>query len=221
MTLVGGEVEAFNSVLTLNGDVLVQNPPGGSPSLMYGRLDLGILGRSFTVENNAALYIYANISGGTFGNAAAGVSKYGPGYMSFQSTSNTFGGYLHVGAGTLAFTREQQLGAHTNGTTVASNATLVLSGINFGAIVNDEPLSLAAGATVRCYLDGSWNAPVSLVAGKANIDVPTNTLFEIGGVMGGAGGFNKTGPGELLLTGFENNTFTILPDQTTTHTNMT
>ena len=207
LTMAGGIVDTANGKLTLNGNVLVQNPPSGTPSQFLGYLDLGQFGRFFTVETSAQFYISAVISGGSFGNAAAGVTKLGPGWMSLSSPSNTFGGYLQVNAGTLSFSSEKQLGAHTNGVGVASNAVLVLGGIGTGPTVDNETLSLAGGAVLKAGLDSVWNAPVILY-GKAIIDVPTNTTLEINGVISGPGGFNKVNTGELLLTGFDDNTFT-------------
>jgi len=206
LTMAGGIVDTANGKLTLNGNVLVQNPPSGTPSQFLGYLDLGQIGRFFTIETNAEFICNAVISGGTFGNAAAGITKLGPGWMSFSSSSNTFGGYLQVNAGTLSFSNEKQLGAHTNGVGVASDAVLLLGGIGTGPTVNSETLSLTAGARLKAGLDSVWNAPVILY-GKAIIDVPTNTTLEIGGVISGVGGFNKINTGELLLTGFSNNTF--------------
>ena len=208
LTIQGGSVEAFNSTLGLNGDVLIQNPTDGHPGEILGRIHLGTIGRLFTVETNAFLEVSAIISGGTFGNTAAGVTKNGPGWMSLSASSNTFGGYLHVAAGTLAFSSEKQLGAHTNGTSVASNAVLALIGVGSGPSVFTEPLSLAGGARVQALIDSEWNGPVALSSGQAFLDVPTNVTLTVGGLVSGAGGFQKTGPGTLMFLGDNHNTFT-------------
>src|SRR5262249_5649575 len=183
------------------------NPPSGTPSQFLGYLDLGTFGRFFTVETNAEFYVSAIISGGTFGNAAAGVTKLGPGWMALSSPSNTFGGYLQVNAGTPTVSNQTHLGAHTNGVGGASNAVLVLGGIGTGPTVNNETLSLSGGAILKAGLDSAWIAPVVLY-GKATIDVSANHPLELGGVISGTGGFNKVNTGELLLTGLDDNSFT-------------
>src|SRR4030095_1794031 len=75
LTMAGGIVDTANGKLTLNGNVVIQNPPSGTPSQFLGYLDLGSIGRFFTVETNAEFYVPAIISGGNFGNVAAGLNK--------------------------------------------------------------------------------------------------------------------------------------------------
>ena len=163
LTLVGGLVDTANGKLTLNGNVLVQTPPSGTASQFHGHLGLGNIGRFFTVEDPDGYFDMGGIiSGGNFGNVPAGVTKLGPGWMGLTSSSNTFGGDLYVSAGTLSFSNAKQLGAMTNSTGVASNATLVLGGINFGPTVGGRELRLQGGARVQAALDSEWNGPVQL-----------------------------------------------------------
>jgi autotransporter-associated beta strand protein len=207
LTMAGGIVDTANGTLTLNGNVLVQNPPSGTPSQFLGHISLGTFGRFFTVETNAYFDVSAIISGGSFGNAPAGVNKLGPGWMALHSSSNTFGGDLYVSIGTVSITNGKQIGAATNAASVANGGTLALSGIGFGPIVNDKLLNLQTGARLTALLDSEWNGPVQLY-GQAIIDVPDNTLLSMGGVISGVGGITKTGKGELRLTGNSINTFT-------------
>jgi fibronectin-binding autotransporter adhesin len=209
LTLVGGIVDTSNGKLTLNGNVLVQTPPSGTASQFHGHLALGNIGRFFTVEDPDGYFaMYGVISGGNFGNVPAGILKNGPGWMSLASSSNTFGGDIYVSAGTLSFSNSKQLGAPTNSVGVASNATLVLGGINFGPVVNNKELSLAGGARVEAALDSEWDGPVVL-HGQAIVHVPdTNILFALNGPVTGVGGFTKTGKGTLQFASTAPNSFT-------------
>ena len=207
LTMAGGLVDTANGKLTLNGNVVVQNPPSGSASQFLGYLELGTFGRFFTVETNAYFYMGGVISGGAFGNAPAGVHKLGPGWMALTSPSNTFGGDLYISAGTVSITSAKQIGAATNAASVANGGTLALSGIGFGPIVNDKELNLQTGARLTALLDSEWNGPVQLY-GQAIIDVPVNTVLSMSGVISGVGGITKTGDGELRFTGNSANTYT-------------
>ncbi len=209
LTLVGGFVDTANGTLHLNGNVLVQPANNGHPSDVRGRLDLGPIGRFFTVEANAVLDLTATIQGGNFGNAAAGVHKNGAGLMMLGGLGNTFGGSLFVGEGTVSVGNGAQLGAITNVTGVASNATLALGQVGFGPVINGRKLSLAGGARVRTAFDSEWNGPIEFVFGQAIFDLTqTNATLTLGGALTGAGGFEKIGPGELIFGGAVDNSYT-------------
>ena len=208
LTMAGGIVDTGNGTLTLNGNVQVLNPPSGTPSQILGNLGLGNVGRFFTVETNADLDMSAAISGGFFGNLPAGFIKNGPGWMNLLAYSNSFSGDVYVSAGTLTVTGPMQLGAGTNGTGVASNATLMLGGIGFGPTISNEKLSLASGAHLVGALDSAWNGPVELY-GDAIVDVPSDGItLTMGGVISGVGSLRKIGDGDLEFTGLGGNTFT-------------
>lgn len=206
LTMNGGVVEAFNGTLTLNGDVAILSA-SGTFSQIIGRMHLGNVTRIFNVQSNANLDLSAIVSGGNSGNAAAGLTKTGLGWLSFTSPSNTFGGHLSVNAGTLSVTRGAQLGADTNGTTVADQAMLVLTGIGNGPNVSAEPLNLSPSARVQAQLDSTWGGPITL-QGQPVFDVYANQLLHLGGYLGGSGGFRKNGAGTLRLANDLNNGFT-------------
>lgn len=209
LTLSGGLVDTANGTLHLNGNVLVQAPTNGRPSDVRGAIKLGNIGRFFTVESNAVLDLSAVISGGAFGNVPAGVHKNGPGMMILGGAGNTFGGSLFVGEGTVSIGSGAQLGAVTNSTGVASNATLVLGQVGFGPVVNGRKLSLAGGGRVRTAFDSEWNGPIELASGKAIIEVTqASATLSLGGALGGIGGFEKLGVGELALGGPVDNSYT-------------
>ena len=207
LTLVGGSVETSNATVALNGNVLAQDSGNAQPSQIQGRLSLGNLSRHFNVVSNAVLDVSAVIAGGISSNVPAGIIKEGLGQMNFTSASNTFGGLLDIRVGALSFTHSRQLGAPTNGTSVASNAVLILAGVGSGPFVTGESLTLADGAVLKALVDSTWNGPVQL-DGSVIIDVPSAIeLFSIGGLISGPGGFTKTGPGDLVLNGSVANTY--------------
>jgi len=206
LTMAGGIVDTINGKLTLNGNVVIQNPPSGTPSQFLGYLDLGNIGRFFTIETNADFIVNAVISGGAFGNAPAGLYKLGPGWLAFTSPSNTFGGDLYISGGTVSITNGKQIGAATNAATVATGGTLALSGIGFGPVVNAKELNLQTGARLNALLGSQWNGPI-LLYGQASVDVPANTELRLGGAIAGVGGITKIGDGVLRFTGNDENTF--------------
>ena len=84
---------------------------------------------------------------------------------------------------------------------------MLFRSVGTGPTVDGKTLNLQANARLQAGLDSSWNGPVKLY-GKAVLDVPANVVLELGGVLSGVGGFTKTGSGELLLSGLNNNTYT-------------
>ncbi len=207
LTLSGGSVESTNATVGLNGNVVAQDPGNAQPSQIQGRLSLGNASRHFTVNSNAVLDVSAVIIGGISNGIAAGIIKDGLGQMNFTSPSNTFGGVLDISMGTLSINHGKQLGAPTNGASIASNAVLALAGMGSGPFVAGETVTLAAGAVLKALVDSTWNGPVHL-DGDATIDVPSAAkLLVIGGVISGPGGFSKIGPGDLALNGSIANTY--------------
>jgi fibronectin-binding autotransporter adhesin len=207
LEFIGGLVDTGNGILTLNGDVTAFAPAGpGAAGQIHGELHLGMLSRAFTTGTNAELYVYAQVSGGNFGNAYAGVTKYGPGTLVLQA-NNTYDGYTFVNGGTLATPSAQGLGSTNRPTSVGSNATLRLTGVGTGPTIVGEKLDLYDGSKLSATLDSEWVSPITL-AGDATFEAQgSNTTLTISGVIDGSGSFTKTGPGEVIMAGLENNTF--------------
>jgi autotransporter-associated beta strand protein len=208
LTLDGGIVDTIGGTLTLNGDVNATAPVlSGMAGQINGKLNLGTLSRTFTMEDtNAVLQVNATISGSGSGHAFAGITKAGPGTLSLSGT-NTYAGYTIVNAGTLTAKSPGALGSTNLSVQVAANAILSLSGSGVGLNVSNKSLLLNGGATLTATPDCGWHGPINLT-GQALINVPANLTLTIDGIVSGAGGFTKTGNGELLFIGLATNTFT-------------
>jgi autotransporter-associated beta strand protein len=140
------------------------------------------------------------------------------------SGANTYSGLTTVSAGALNVQNSSALGSTNSGTTVASGATLFLSG---GVSVTNEILTLngtglsALGALRNFTNNNSWNGTITLAA-AATIGSDTNTLtlgaggivvsnflatftgggniIASGSIGNGTNGLTKTGAGTLTLT---------------------
>ncbi len=129
---------------------------------------------------------------------AGGLVKQGGGAFTLAG-ANTYTGATTVNAGNLIATNAAALGGVGSGTTVNTGATLELD----GTLTYAEPVALN-GATL------AWAAGNPTLNGAVTL-TGTNTItgdagtFTLGGVVGGAGGFDKTGAGTVVVTG--NNTY--------------
>ena len=150
-----------------------------------------------TIAGNFNSFLAGVISG------TGGFTKTGTG-TNFLSGANTFSGLTTVSAGAINVQNSSALGGTNSGTTVASGATLFLSG---GVTVTNEPLSLngtglaALGALRNFTNNNAWNGPITLAA-ATTIGADTNTLTL------GAGGINVSnflvtfiGGGNLTASG--------------------
>lgn len=207
LEFIGGTVDTGNNTLTLNGNVTAFEPTSGFVAgQIHGELHLGMLSRTFDMATSAELYVYGNVSGGNFGNTYAGITKAGPGLL-WLLGNNTYDGYTFVNGGTLMTSSAQGLGSTNLPTSVTSNATLQLNGIGNGPTIVGEGLDLYAGSKLSAMLDSEWVSPITL-AGPATMEaLGSNTVLKISGVLDGTGSFTKTGPGEVVLAGSENNTY--------------
>jgi len=208
LTISGGALYTGSGTITLNGDVTAQLPSEGtSAGQIHGHLHLGDLSRTFNVASNAVLDTYANIAGGNIGNAYAGITKAGLGQLNLAG-NNTYPGYTFISVGTINAIHDQALGSTNRPTTVASNAILNLIDDGFGRAIDGEGLTLYGGATLQTDWLAGWNGPMTL-EGSSFIEVNgDDAIMTITGVIDGSGGFQKTGTGELVLEGPDNNTFT-------------
>lgn len=222
----GGDVQTGAGTLTLpEGDVLV-NPAGfpGASSSISGKLALQPGLHRFVVQSGVSIIglsisefdLSAAVSEQPLG--AADVVKEGPGEMRL-SGANSFTGPVTVNAGLLTAANALALGTTAAGTFVNSNASLALDG---GITVTDEPLTLNSTNTAALLSLGPvtnvWSGNI-LLQRTAGIRVPEAggalTHFGILGFgtpaasISGPGGFTKSGPGTLFITGLQGvNTYT-------------
>jgi filamentous hemagglutinin family protein len=120
------------------------------------------------------------------------------------SRANTYTGATNVGAGTLAVTANNALGATAAGTTVAAGATLDLRNVTYGMT---EALTLGGGTLATSTGTSSFAGAVTLGANSA-VNVAGTQLTLSGAIGGGAFGIDKLGAGRLVLSGLETYTGT-------------
>ncbi|MBL8526861.1 MAG: autotransporter-associated beta strand repeat-containing protein, partial [Burkholderiales bacterium] len=127
------------------------------------------------------------------------LTKNGTGTLTL-SGANTYTGATNVNAGTLIATSANALGTTANGTTVNAGATLELD----GTLTYAEPVALNNATLAWAVGNPTLNGAVALTGG--NTITGAAGTFALGGVVSGAGGFDKAGAGTLVVSG--NNTYT-------------
>ena len=137
------------------------------------------------------------------GAGAAGLTKDGTGTLTLGG-QNTYGGTTLVSGGTLIITHSNALGLATdgNGTSVASGATLRLSGNGLNVA---DALSLS-GTLANTGGNNEYSGALTL-AGTGTLDSAADNTLTVSGAIGGAGRLSKTGAGTLALSGTGDNTY--------------
>ena len=140
---------------------------------------------------------------GAIGTTTGTLTKTGSGYA-LLTGSSSYAGATAINAGTVEIQNANGLGTTAAGTTVASGATLALSGgINVGA----EALTLngngmdSAGALRSLSGTNSYGGTIALGSSTV-VGVDSGALTSSGVISGAAGStLNKVGAGTLVLTG--------------------
>jgi fibronectin-binding autotransporter adhesin len=204
LILNGNVVDSGTGLLTLNGDVTVNN--NVSPATLAGRLSLGASSRTFHVDVNAPagspdLIISATISG------AAGVDLLKDGFGELALTSsNNYSGTTILNQGTLSVEHALALGG-TNAGTVVNQAQLY---VRNGSRVGREPL-IINGSDTSTRLNSTGVDVTNAWAG--DITITTNTAFHVDGIfilsgaIGGTGSVKFSADGSLVLAGNTPNTY--------------
>jgi autotransporter-associated beta strand protein len=203
----GGSLLRMDGTLTLTPRIVGTNMLGQlileSPTL-WGTIQFGGTAGTIHVPTNV-VEIEAVISEYS---TASPINKTGPGQLTLAA-ANTFAGPLNVTQGTVFAEDVGALGLAAAGTVVASGASLK---IPEGATLN-EPLALN-GAGVNgagaLQLDAGGNTTCAgsiTLSNLARVFVPAAQQLQFTGVVGGPGGLEKAGPGELVLGGNFPNTF--------------
>lgn len=206
-------IVAGNS-LTLTAGISNQPPPGGVNT--FGcPLTIGAA-QNIACSNTTSLNLTGQIDlndqtatfiggGGIFATAAikgAGVLVLAGQAQVVLSAANTFNAPMTVSNGTLTISHNAALGSASSDTTVGSGASLfVLNDITVA-----EPLNLS-GTLRNVQGTNSMTGQITLSSTNATVLVQTNTALTLSGVIGGTGGFSKSGDGWLTLAGTGNNTY--------------
>ncbi|GGE87017.1 hypothetical protein GCM10011317_50150 [Niveispirillum cyanobacteriorum] len=164
----------------------------GSVTLDGGTLDTGT---ATTIGNNIAVASTSTISNSGSVTLSGGLSgsgkiiKAGAGTLTVSNTSNSHSGDWDLTAGTLAV---------SGGNAIGNGSAITFSGSGALTVSDSEAIGAISGSSTA-------TTEISISSGQTlTVSSSTNTTF--GGVIGGAGGFTKTGSGNLTLT--ETNTFT-------------
>jgi fibronectin-binding autotransporter adhesin len=201
LAMTGGEVQMGNAVWGLNGD-LTSNASGGSTARITSSGNSYLnLSRDITlsVARGTAQYDL-DVQAGFAGHA---VTKTGAGILRLAGQFSP-GLSVTQNAGTIAAANDSVLG--TGGFTFAGGTFVADSGArNFA-----NPVNVTGNATIGSSLDGTpraltFTGPISL-ADNTTLTVSNNAATNFSGVIAGAGGILKTGPGTLML-GNTANTF--------------
>lgn len=203
----GGDVDTGTGTLTLGGNVSASASYTGilerNSASIIGNLSLGASTRTFSVVPNnfvsPELSILANVSG----SAGAGIIKTGSGEMRLAGT-NTYTGFTAVSNGWLYAAGPAPLGSGTAGLSLDGGDLR----LDTATITNKWLTNSIVGTLIRvsASTDSIWKSNVVLLA-DCTIEVQTNATWNIIGVISGAGGITKTGPGTLIYSGSGANTY--------------
>jgi len=195
LTLVGGTVQTGAGILALGGNVTAN--PHQYFSIIYGTLSLGGATRTFNTIGN--LDIVANLVDGP---ASAGLIKTGGGELALEGV-NTFTGTAVATGGILSLAGNAALGSSAQGTFV-TNAVLQL----IAAQTTGHPLTLAGSSSIFFYYTNAWNAPVTLAPSVVVTNFQASDSLTFNGAIGGAGPVTLNGPGTVIFSGAQDNTYT-------------
>jgi autotransporter-associated beta strand protein len=222
--LSGGTLENISGTNTFSGAVSV--PSGNAGTILNnsnGTLTVTkvwLPGGSITFDGTGAINISLVGSSG-------GVTKAGSGITTF-SGANTYSGTTTISAGTLIAANDSALGAVSKGTTVASGASLALSG---NISTSAEPLTLngtgasSAGALYNASGSNGYAGAITLGSAATIANNVSNTTLTasgnvanagydltlnnsasilISGIVSGTGKLIKSGNGTATLSGATN-----------------
>jgi autotransporter-associated beta strand protein len=222
---LSGGISIGNEALALNGDGV---GTGGALRNLSGNNSYAgaiTLGSASRIQSDAGtLTLGGGITGATFGLTFAGagdttvsgaiattsgtLAKTGAGTLTL-SGNNTYTGATTVSQGTLVASSNAALGSTDSGTTVASGATLALTGVNLGG----EALTLngqgvgSLGA-LRALSGANTHTGAVTLGGETWIGVANGASLSLSGVVSGGFGLTKLGDGTLTLSGANTHTGT-------------
>ncbi len=183
VNVVGGVLGFANAAslgsgdVTLNGGTL-RYDTANTADISSKVINFGLNGA--TIDTNGNSVTLAN----PLGNSGVGsFTKAGLGTLTL-SGANTYTGQTIVTGGTLAFSANANLGAASTGAGLTLN----------GAV-------LAPSATVSLDNAGANARPLTIGANGAEFSVANGLTLTVPGTASGSGAINKTGAGDLVLSG--------------------
>jgi fibronectin-binding autotransporter adhesin len=189
-----------SGLLTLNGNVSIDQVNGGSPAI-NGRLSLGGVNRIFTFNpSNLALSLNASISDG--GNSAGVTSKGG---ILHLYASNSFSGSF-VADNAYVYAQNALAFGTTNSGVILTNGAYLIAYVS----ITNEPLTTIGPAACGMFSYGSnvFSGPIQLLADISFSTVSTNYALIASGPISGTANLFPTGPGTVRFSGLAPNTLT-------------
>ena len=178
----------YTGTTTISGGVL---QVGDGATIGAGQLGSGAIVNNGTLELNRPDDI-------GLGNTLSGnglLRKLAPGVLILSGNNSTYDGAIEVASGTLKVGNTNALGSTVGATTVASGATLDLTGFSIGENV------LLNGGTIKATTGTASGLTGSLtLTGDGIADVSAGTSLTLGGTIAGAGGLQKNNLGTLVIT---------------------
>ena len=190
-------VAAALGQLTLNGGTLATT---ADLTLNSNRgLSLGASGGTVDVATGTTVSYGGSVAGG------GALTKTGTGTLNFTAASS-YTGATAVNEGTFSISNNTALGTGAGGVTVASDATLALSG---DITVTGESLSLTGdgtatnvGALRNVSGDNIWAGNITIAAGATRINADAGSLLITGNITTtGSGNFNIGGNADIEVSG--------------------
>jgi fibronectin-binding autotransporter adhesin len=225
-----GNILIFGESLTLNGDgadVGADTSGGALRNLSGSNIYNGAiaLGSASTIQSDAGtLSINGGVTGafaltvegagntvinGVVGTAAGTLIKNDSGTLTLAN-ANTYTGATTINGGTVVVSNATGLGTSAGGVTVASGATLNISGVS----VAETPVNLngsgvgGAGALVGTGI-ATVSGAVALATSSSVGAASASDILTISGVISGTGtNLTKVGDGKVILSAATANTYT-------------
>lgn len=208
----GGDVQTGTGIIYLpvGGDVVVNPGVISANSFISGNIGLDpgphhfIVGSGISFFGSLELDVSATISQTS---TAADLIKDGSGRMRLGG-NNSFTGAVTVNAGSLILSNNLALGSGAAGTTVYSNAMLVLDGN--GLTIANEALTLNSSnaAALLCNTgSNTWSGPITLSRDIVIAVFPSNGYLQVLNTVSGPGALTKVGDGTLQFWGLSSNSY--------------
>jgi autotransporter-associated beta strand protein len=191
-TSIGAQNLTLNGTGVSGGGALIDSGPG---PLSHDTGTVTIASAT-TIEptGSSTIELFGQLTG------SGALTKAGGYYLTLNNTTNNFSGGFTINAGFVTLESDHALGSTSSTTTVNSGATLNFQ-LGGASYTTASPVILNDGATMDARFNTqSFAGPITL-SGTSTITSATGNALTLSGVISGSGGFNKTGPATLTLTG--------------------